>query len=355
MANSTSQASGNGSFPGNIIPFQLPNTTVVGWSFVPVALCSIIANLALITVYCKTPSLRTPFGIYVVSLATVDALQSCILSLNNIATFLQIAWPYGAFYCSLVMYLGWVLIGLSNYIHLLITLNRLWAVTFPNSYRTRHNKTFACAAIIVAFAFIQVLVLPGSVVYEVRFGRYRPPYLCAFDFRQMMTWGIVASTVLNTFPNVAIMVLYPIVYYKVHSRVQDSKVVLPLNRTNFPNSNAPSTKSTGISGTLPSWGNANSAEIAGGNKTNHDVAKLPAGRRQYNGRRHFAILTALVISAVFCWTPINVVYTLMLFDIFNLKALAATTLIFFLDTLLNPLMYPLASQEWRDAFKRLLR
>ncbi|XP_055344675.1 uncharacterized protein LOC129592626 [Paramacrobiotus metropolitanus] len=77
--------------------------------------------------------------------------------------------------------------------------------------------------------------------------------------------------------------------------------------------------------------------------------------RQYNARRHFAILTALVLGAVFCWTPINVTYSLMVWNnTFNLQALAATSVIFFLDALLNPLMYPLASKEWRDAFRSLL-
>lgn len=66
-------------------------------------------------------------------------------------------------------------------------------------------------------------------------------------------------------------------------------------------------------------------------------------------------VTLLVVSAVFCWTPINVAYSLLVWtSLYDKWVIAITSLIYYLDALLNPLVYPLAAQEWRDAIRRVL-
>lgn len=67
-------------------------------------------------------------------------------------------------------------------------------------------------------------------------------------------------------------------------------------------------------------------------------------------------VTLLMVNAVFCWTPVNVAHALQSWRSYRDPAFfAVSQLIYFMDALLNPLIYPLAVQEWRDAFRRMLR
>lgn len=90
--------------------------------------------------------------------------------------------------------------------------------------------------------------------------------------------------------------------------------------------------------------------------TSGSTAQRCSTKKSNGSPRHFLTLTLLVVNAVFCWTPVNVAYALLSWaSYYDQRFLAISTLVFYLDALLNPLIYPVAAQEWRNAFRRLLR
>lgn len=91
-------------------------------------------------------------------------------------------------------------------------------------------------------------------------------------------------------------------------------------------------------------------------QSGHFASKTATKKQTGAPSRHFMTVTLLMVNAVFCWTPVNVAYALQSWRSYqNPTFFAVSQLIYFMDALLNPLIYPLAAQEWRDAFRRMLR
>ncbi|XP_055355848.1 5-hydroxytryptamine receptor 1D-like [Paramacrobiotus metropolitanus] len=332
-----------------------PDTSYAGWVMIPLTLATLIANILLIAVYIRFSSIRTPFAVYVISLACGDLLQTFTLCIHSTVTLLGIRWPFGRSLCILALYLSWALVSFCFHMHVLICANRLWAVTLANHYRLYHNRTVAVSCVVGIVVYINVWVLPGFGIHLRYYADGTGAFICVPDYPELNLWAHSADVALYFVPELLILVMYPVIFLKVNgklrNRVRTGQDGSAPEFVSYTQKSAGNTRS-GI--TNDSMLTTKSVDGTGLEERSRARQRIPG--RPINPRRHFAILTALVIGAVLCWTPLNVAYLLIMFQSFTgYQMLAPCTLIFYLDGLLNPLIYPLASAEWREAFKKLFR
>lgn len=200
--------------------FHLPDTSAVAWIMTAVFFLTLIFNGMLIIAYCKYRFLRTPFGVYTISLSCGDFLQTLILGPHNVITFLRIPWPLGKFICGVVFYSAWAVVGFSLNVHLLICMNRLWAVTFPNSYRLHHNRRVAALLVLALVVYVNLWTLPGFVVYAKRYYSeevYSKRGCSLQSPPDMVVWLQCVVTAMYLVPNVLILVIYPVIYHRVRT------------------------------------------------------------------------------------------------------------------------------------------
>ncbi|XP_055356459.1 5-hydroxytryptamine receptor 6-like [Paramacrobiotus metropolitanus] len=97
-------------------------------------------------------TLRTGFNVYLIGLLSTNVFYGVLQYPSEILEALYMHWWMSRGACSLSLYNLWVLDSVTKHMHVLITVNRLWALTFPLSYRNQHNTKVACLLTVGMFS-----------------------------------------------------------------------------------------------------------------------------------------------------------------------------------------------------------
>lgn len=141
--------------------------TTANWGFLAIFMTFIfvvviILNSLVLFFFIKDPRLKTSFSTYLICLLSLNILYAVIQNPLDIINDLYSYWLAGFRLCSLYIYALYFLQAASMHIHLLITCNRAWAVTFPLSHRRVHShKWGAIILCICAWLYVHLLLLPG--------------------------------------------------------------------------------------------------------------------------------------------------------------------------------------------------
>lgn len=111
------------------------------WSFPAIyiaVICSLVITLngAVLTSILNSNDLRTrPFFVYIMCLMTFNIFYAALQSPLEVLNYIYPIWWMGGGCCRLYQYSQSVLSAGSMHSHVLIAINRLWAMFFPWSYR----------------------------------------------------------------------------------------------------------------------------------------------------------------------------------------------------------------------------
>lgn len=131
-----------------------------------ITVCGILTNTTVLAVFVKKRNtLVTPFSIYLINLL-LSNLSNLILfyPLDVIQQAYGKGWFLGNTVCTVYVYGFVVLNATMGTSHLLIILNRLWAVTFPISYRARHTKSFAFKVCLGMWMYLHATHISGVIL-----------------------------------------------------------------------------------------------------------------------------------------------------------------------------------------------
>ncbi|OQV17910.1 hypothetical protein BV898_08039 [Hypsibius exemplaris] len=125
-------------------PFPYPKLrTAVPYILILLCISILIANAVVLAAFIKNRHLRTPFNMYIISLVIADLTQTLLdLPFTVMSQFIPV-WPLGHLACNFRLYGLWVFSAIVRNTHSLISLNRLWALFLPVSYRHYHTNTLA--------------------------------------------------------------------------------------------------------------------------------------------------------------------------------------------------------------------
>ena len=130
-------------------------------------LLAFVLNLAVVVIFCKTPSVRTSFNYFLVNLCSANLMFTSVLHIvNTVNYFFPNPYPPAAF-CAIVRYLSHIGGASLNNAHLIIALNRLWAVMWPTSYRRFHLSRNARRPVLICagmWLYINAWTLPRVLV-----------------------------------------------------------------------------------------------------------------------------------------------------------------------------------------------
>ncbi|XP_055337909.1 olfactory receptor 1-like [Paramacrobiotus metropolitanus] len=196
-----------------------------------------VSNLVIAVVLLLDKHLHTPFTVYLLLLLTSNLLQASVFyPLDIISHLYSHAWWLGERACDLFNYFIFVFGGVLMQSHALITFNRLWAITFPLSYRNYHSTRVALLLCGGCVAYVHLVCLPGVVIDALY---YRPPVdrfkLCSLDIGRQFPWAVASEVIIYIAPIVFVVGAYPFLFHKQHQRkgavhgskqdsVMDSKV-----------------------------------------------------------------------------------------------------------------------------------
>lgn len=151
------------------------NTTLVitsdaaVWSFLPVVtiiavIFGSIYNVLILISYWRSPHLRSAFAVYVIALTISNLIFVLFFFPFSLLSELHSVWSFGNGACTTYMYFANVFATLVLHAHLMITVNRSWAVSFPVFYRNYHNTGFAVRACLIMVLYVHLLGVPGKTL-----------------------------------------------------------------------------------------------------------------------------------------------------------------------------------------------
>lgn len=206
------------------------------WGIFPVItltvnLVAMILNGALLLIFMRNQKLRTPFGKLLMNLLFANFTYTmCTGFLNFIANLYSIWW-LDYHWCTFYLYGSYCFTFVVVFSHVLITCDRLWAVTFPVSFSRNFTHKAANIMCVLPWLLSNLLVLPG-ISLESMFYRRVPLELhgCNVNLTvfQLKVWTF-ACTLLSFLCTIVILGAYPYIYVKEQRRTKARSPVAPVH------------------------------------------------------------------------------------------------------------------------------
>ncbi|XP_055356063.1 alpha-2C adrenergic receptor-like [Paramacrobiotus metropolitanus] len=302
------------------MPSNLSNITVEGFPGPAISLgvfliLKLMFNGCLLFVFLNNRRLRTPFTVYLINLL----LSNIFITLADPFFMLeswQVRWYFTSILCIIKMYLDHIGSAVTLHAHLLITLNRMWALTFPLHYRSHHSTKTAVLICATMWTYCHVLLSPLLLQ---DFLYYRPDMQTATECEVVSSAQPILRRFLKIWINTAPMLVnvsaYPYLLWKTKDRTVPSP--LPRGRGHF-------------------------AEIW--------KEKAASGEN----RHAFWILTGLTGSIVICWSPAKFLNILRIFRDVTVPESVRIVLddvLYSLQLIVDPILFTLSLQRLRATVK----
>ncbi|XP_055349559.1 uncharacterized protein LOC129596347 [Paramacrobiotus metropolitanus] len=260
----------------------VPLLPVWGYDAILTTVCSVLTftlNSFIASILLTHSELRSSFSVYLITLLIFDALL-CLHGWLNIARKQFPSSMANITLCDFRSYVSWVITGIPLNLHVLIAVNRVWAIAFPYSYKNRHSNWLAIALTFVVVAYVHIICLPGVIMNALY---YRLPFEtdgCQVntDPGPMMAWDQLVMLLIYEFPIVFMAVAW--IYVAIKQKQRRNAI-------------------------------ANATTTAQLSAVTSAAQKTGGRRGQYS--TGFLVFSVLTASAILCWTPYETYYTVWAF------------------------------------------
>ncbi|XP_055332186.1 D(1A) dopamine receptor-like [Paramacrobiotus metropolitanus] len=303
-------------------------------------------NATVLSVIFTQRSLRSkPFSVYQMHLTLVNVLCVLLHDPLHIMAVVDGIWWMGDISCNIYQYSVHIIWPATTHTHLLISVNRIWAMLFPFSYRRVHSATVAVVLCLVMWLYLHALLLPRNILDALY---YRRPVLengCNMNVAPQRTLSIVLQFICFDMPAIIIIGSYPYVFLKhlSHRAGSTTKVKKTESRNCVPvNTNliSPMAAPTSITG-----------------REEKDVAKASTSPIKTGRQTHgFLVLSLLTVSVLICWAPLLTYYSILQFVSFDVSLLLkSANILYNLQLVTDPVILVFAQSSLRNACGQKLR
>lgn len=327
-----------------------------------ITLATTLSNAFVIATVYRTRKLHTPANYLIASLAVTDLLVSILVMPISTMYTVTGRWTLGQVVCDLWLSSD-ITCCTASILHLcVIALDRYWAITDAVEYSAKRTPRRAAVMIVLVWVFSISISLPP------------------FFWRQAKAEEEVSDCVVNTdhilytvystvgafyFPTLLLIALYGRIYVEARSRIlkqTPNKTGKRLTRAQLITDSPGSTSSvTSINSRAPDVPSESGSPVYV-NQVKVRVSdallekkKLMAARERKATKTLGIILGAFIV----CWLPFFIIslvmpickracwFHLAIFDFF--------TWLGYLNSLINPIIYTMSNEDFKQAFHKLIR
>ena len=318
--------------------YDYVNTSLEQFASYYAMVCGVVAmifNVIIVLAFIRTRTLRSSFMVYVIQLTLSEIILISTVLPGNVVREYYGYWPGSERLCFAFSYFNNVVGSGIRYGHVLITLNRFWAVYFPLGYRSYHSSKVACLIVTLMWCFVHAIQLP--VVIPGLMFRKPDDLHCTLNTSFMPVQAIIYSTIGFDLPQLIIVLFYPLVMCKLCSRRRGRKAKKNRVGTSFQLSVQP-----GPSAPAPSGEEG-------------DDSRPTTNRRCWTMSSNYRALTALTVAVIICWTPDNIYYLLVhsITGYWNTTYFAVQNAFGYSITWLNPILFYLSMKKLQLAVNHI--
>ncbi|XP_055348021.1 uncharacterized protein LOC129595132 [Paramacrobiotus metropolitanus] len=338
------------------------------WHFIPVlrivmvTLTLSINAIVLAAFFLNDRLIHNPFMIYLINLLLNNMVYGLLANIMNILVSL-----HGDSYhwmdksvCGLYLYANYTGVGIVMNCHALVTLNRIWAIVFPVSYRNRHTPRIAVLLCVSVFAYVHIFILSGIVKHSVE-----DHLICDWQLRMLMSWRHAIQLLVYDAPLLFQLGAYPFLFYKRRQFMQKTQKEEMQRRAS---KREKETNFLEVPRQMP----LRSQSVTCETEERREMFKrskslsvtyrkdaLIIRRMQSNpdGSYGFLVLTLLTISVLICWAAPHAFWTILQFkelpeNIAYLFGAMIPSILYPVQAVADPILFALALPDLRRVLCR---
>ncbi|XP_055335728.1 mas-related G-protein coupled receptor member A4-like [Paramacrobiotus metropolitanus] len=268
---------------------------------------------------------RNPFLIYVLNLLIANLVFFICYTPLDLAVDDMADFSFGLPACSFYLYAQYCVGNISIFGHLLIVINRIWAVAAPIHYKQHHTVRITTILCGISWIIMHVIIVPGIVFNATLLSKSNMPKGCVVDVINsviLKTWNTFAQMVL-VISEIIMLAGCPYILRKKHGTRQIAK-------------SADSDTNDGASYTA-----------------NKDTVVMKVYKRKADENKETSwLLLLLTLSVFFFWTPSMIWYIKLSFSsIYDPYVTQVINLIFNFQAVVDPIVFTLAFDRIRKYFE----
>ncbi|XP_055354703.1 5-hydroxytryptamine receptor 1B-like [Paramacrobiotus metropolitanus] len=280
------------------------------------ACASVVLNLAMLIVQFLPQTQVTAFTIYLVAIAIGHIVVQLVTKPFSLINYVTGRVPGGQSLCAFYVYFQFVFSMIPVLLHVLIAINRLWAVTYPVSYNQRHNKKTASLLCLGVVAYVHVVPLAVFMLEFFYFGPTDKFTSCQPGAGGIIEWRRADFVLHRVIPLALVIGVYIYVMAKRWTKRRIGGQIEGNRSTDHNSSNKP---------------------VAGGHPASTELQSSVVRRRKV---KPYIVLTVTSISVLMCWVPSDVYWALVyLYMTPPTWVHTVTSTMYSVQTVFDPLMW----------------
>lgn len=326
-----------------------------------ITLATTLSNAFVIATVYRTRKLHTPANYLIASLAVTDLLVSILVMPISSMYAVTGRWTLGQVVCDLWLSSD-ITCCTASILHLcVIALDRYWAITDAVEYSAKRTPKRAAVMIVLVWVFSISISLPP---FFWRQAKAVSGQSCVVNTDHIL-YTVYSTVGAFYFPTLLLIALYGRIYVEARSRIlkqTPNKTGKRLTRAQLITDSPGSTSSvTSINSRAPDLPSESGSPVYA-NQVKVRVSdallekkKLMAARERKATKTLGIILGAFIV----CWLPFFIIslvmpickdacwFHLAIFDFF--------TWLGYLNSLINPIIYTMSNDDFKQAFHKLIR
>lgn len=285
----------------------------------------IILNCAVLFCFVNDRDLRKePFCVYLMCLLISNIMYAVLENPFEILTRVRSIWSFGVTCCIIYKYALSFVFNMQMFSHVLISISRLWAVTFPHSYRLQHTWKCAIALCAAMFVYVHLVHLPRFIPFVAAIRLPLEIYGCSRQYGPN-----IVQAFLTFIPALGIVVVaYPFIVYKRQKRLRSKNKVSPATATV-----KLSTKDVSARETIS------------------EVPSRRGERKMKRSSQSFLVLTLMTCSNLILWAPSIISFAVDYFIPLPYPLLFRVVItIVAIQPVLDPILFTIAIKDLRLKF-----
>ncbi|XP_055344045.1 adipokinetic hormone/corazonin-related peptide receptor variant I-like [Paramacrobiotus metropolitanus] len=287
---------------------------------------SFMLNLAALILQFLPQTQITSFAIYLIVICSSNVVYLAVVRPIGTLSSLTNTWTGGHSLCVIFLYFQKVVSVIPVLAHVLISINRLWAIKYPMSYRQHHHKKVAILLCLTMIGYVHLVPFPAFLV---DFFYCNPPEKqrgCQPITGSMIHWSRTDFVLHRLIPLVFIVGVY---IYIIVRRWQRRREVTD--------------QDAGNRGSSQNCTSARTAVLAAAERARAGTWRTRPMTGVIRRRRvkPFIVLTMTSVSVLICWIPADVYWFAMVYLDVRLSSavFSVATTLYSVQMIFDPLMW----------------
>ena len=313
--------------------FSEPATVVIVLLVIALVIVTVVGNSIVILAFVIDKNLRKLSNFLILNLALNDVVVGAICIPFYLPYFVYENWVLGRVTCVFWLVIDYVIPAASAWNILLISLDRYLSVRFTLQYMAKQTSRLTLYFMLTPWVIGFLVYAPAIVLWEYWSGvRHAKPSECFVEFSSNLGYLLFGSVVEFIFPFVAILVLNVLIYLDIKRRTEKRR-----------RQNAQTITTTNL-------------QHNGGELHSDESVTCQPNKRLERDRRFAKSIAIIILVFGCCWAPYEFMALVSSIcpDCIPTPMFETGFWLFWVNSTLNPLLYPFTHSQFRSAFDKLL-